>query len=141
MRGATTTIIFFAIGCGALADETQREYERFQGQWRVARLEENGEAEPDDELRRFRLTIRGRSIIVDLEGQRQTTEFRIDPTQQPKQITLIPHYGEDKGKTFHGIYDIQGNRLRICATRLPDRPKVFESRQGLLLLVLERQGD
>lgn len=133
------------VGClttgPVLGDELQREYERFQGRWRVTRLEENGQAEPEEELRRFTLIIRGRTIIVEMDGQRNTTEFTVDPSQQPKHIALTPHYGDHKGQTFRGIYEIQRNTLRICATLLPERPKAFESRQGLLLMIFERLGD
>jgi uncharacterized protein (TIGR03067 family) len=130
--------VWLVFGLVVSAQDVQKEYERFQGHWRVTRLEENGEAEPESELRQFRLTIRGRTIIVEIDGQRQTTEFAIDPTQTPKHISLTPHYGEDKGKTFRGIYEIDQNSLRICATLLPERPKAFESRKGLLLMVLQR---
>lgn len=141
MRTLLVLVVGFWAAGEALSDELQREYERFQGRWRVVRLEENGQAEPDEEIRRFTLLIRGRTIVVEMDGQRQTTEFTLDPTKQPKHISLTPHYGEDKGKTFQGIYEIQRDTVRICATLLPERPKAFESRQGLLFMVLERRGD
>jgi uncharacterized protein (TIGR03067 family) len=137
----TVVALGLVFGSAVSAQDVQKEYERFQGRWRVVRLEENGVAEPESEIRNFRLSIRGRTIIVELDGQKQTTEFTVDPSHNPKHISLVPHYGDDKGKTFRGIYELDAKTLRICATPLPERPKTFESRQGLLLMILERETE
>src|SRR5436853_7648235 len=76
---------------------------KLQGKWRVERIEENGVAEPDDEAKRFVLTFKGTRINVEMRGQTEHTDFTIDPETAPKEIDMIPQYGDDTGKTFRGI--------------------------------------
>ena len=57
----------------------------------------------------------------------------------PKTIDLVPNYGQDKGKTFLGIYEADGERLRICARPKGERPAKFTSEKGVLIMVLKKQ--
>ena len=72
----------------------------------------------------------------------------LDPSKDPKQITIPNFKGGDpkKGVTLIGIYELAGDELRVCATavetdrlkeREKERPKAFDSKQGVLL-VFER---
>jgi len=54
----------------------------------------------------------------------------LDESTTPKSIDIIGFAGKDKekSKTYPGIYEIDGNRLRICyAETSPKRPTKFES--------------
>jgi uncharacterized protein (TIGR03067 family) len=42
------------------------------------------------------------------------TEFKLDPTTSPKQIEFSAVAGPNKGKLYLGIYEINGDKLRIC---------------------------
>ncbi len=97
------------------ADNVAKELERLQGKWKVELIAENGLAEPDPETKKFEITIKGSRFFVKVEGRQETMEFKIDPDKNPKQIDITPNYGDDKGKTSPGIYEFDGDRLRICA--------------------------
>jgi uncharacterized protein (TIGR03067 family) len=130
-----------AFTVAAKAESKEQALAKLQGKWRVERIEENGVAEPDDEAKRFLLTFKGTRIDVQLRGQTEHTDFTINPEKSPKEIDMIPQYGDDKGKVFRGIYEIDGDSVRICATPLAERPKKFASEQGTLLLILKRAKD
>jgi len=141
----TRTLIIVAVAL-AITPATQAESKeeglaKLQGKWRVERIEENGVAEPDEEAKRFVLVFKENRINVELRGQVEHTDFQIDPTKSPKEIDMIPQYGDDKGKKFRGIYEIDGDTLRICATPLAERPKKIVSEQGTLILILKRAKD
>ena len=124
-----------------LADTKEQALAKLQGNWRVERIEENGVAEPEEEVKRFILVFKGTRINVELRGQTEHTDFQINPDKSPKEIDMTPQYGDDKGKTFRGIYEIDGDTLRICATPLAERPKTFVSEKGTMLMVLKRAKD
>jgi uncharacterized protein (TIGR03067 family) len=131
----------FAITPALRAESKEEALAKLQGKWRVERIEENGVAEPEEEAKRFTLIIKGNKINVELRGQVEHTDFQIDATKSPKEIDMVPQYGDDKGKTFRGIYEIDGDTLRICATPLAERPKKIVSEQGTMILILKRAKD
>lgn len=120
------------------ADNVAKELERFQGKWSVELIAENGLAEPDSETKKFTITVKGARFFVKIEDREETMDFKIDPEKSPKNIDITPNYGDDKGKTAPGIYEFDGDRLRICACPKGMRPKQFATKQGTMVLVLKR---
>lgn len=121
------------------ADSREKELEKFLGTWSVEAIEENGLKESDDEIKRFTVVIRNATIIVNLGGREETMAFKIDPGQSPKCIDLIPNFGADKGKLSKGIYELNGDRLRIHARPYGERPTEFVSELGMFVLVLKKK--
>ena len=68
---------------------------------------------------------------------------RLHPGQRPKAIDLTLAAGPDKGKTFLGIYKLEGDTYTICRPVAPgkERPTAFATRpgSGLMLVVWKRQ--
>lgn len=119
-------------------DSKDKDLEPFQGNWKVELIEENGQREPEGEAARYKISILRETMTVYLDGRSETTTFKIDASTTPKSIDLTPNYGADKGRTFKGIYEFYGDRLRICAKPTGDRPKEFASGEGVLILLLRR---
>src|SRR5207253_6260991 len=72
------------------------------------------------------------SAMVQREGKTIIKgNFKIDPTKKPKQSEATYTEGELKGKTVLGIYEVDGDNMRICSA-LPgkDRPTEFSSKEG-----------
>ena len=72
--------------------------------------------------------------IVVREGEKvvlEGTVKKIDATKKPRTIDTEITSGENKGKIVLGIYEIEGDTLRICAA-LPGkgRPKAFSAPAG-----------
>ena len=120
------------------ADSVQTELAKLQGKWSVEAIEENGVKEPDEEAKRFQVTIKGTNFLVNVDGKEESMTIKIDPEKSPKTIDMTPNYGDDKGKIVPGIYELDGNKLRICACPKGDRPKKIASDKGMLILVLKR---
>jgi uncharacterized protein (TIGR03067 family) len=68
---------------------------------------------------------------------------KLDPAKSPKHFDIDPKTGPNIGKTHLGIYEIDGDRCRICFSDPPtdERPTEFASKEGtrLILLVLRRE--
>jgi uncharacterized protein (TIGR03067 family) len=57
--------------------------------------------------------------------------FTLDPSHSPPHIDYVNRSGTNKGKAQAGIYEIEGNALRICvAPPGGARPKDFTSKKG-----------
>ena len=57
---------------------------------------------------------------------------KLDPSKKPKAIDATPLAGAFKGKTVLGIYQLEGEELRICLPKQGDkeRPSDFKSPEG-----------
>lgn len=56
---------------------------------------------------------------------------KLDTSKKPKTIDTEQIVGEHKGKTIQGIYEIDGDKLRVCmATPGKERPTEFSAKAG-----------
>jgi uncharacterized protein (TIGR03067 family) len=113
----------------------KQELENLQGAWNVVAGEAHGVKTTEEEMRQHPgvLTIDGnkmRNYVKDREDFEGIIKF--DPTQTPKTVDCLLLGGPGKGKTGLGIYELDGDELRICwaivglregrPTELSDRP-------------------
>jgi uncharacterized protein (TIGR03067 family) len=118
--------------------ETKKDGEKFQGKWTVASIEENSKPAPADELAKLEVTIKGDLFTVKIkdEGNKEMT-IKLDPTQKPRTIDLVPKNTKDK--TVLGIYKLDGDTLTICGTEeKKERPTEFTAGPGITTVVLKR---
>ena len=83
------------------------------------------------------MVVRGDQIsMVALPEGKKVKEFRfkIDPAKMPKAIDLCVPTDQDKGKTGHGIYELEGDRWKLCFPQddnaAKERPTSFKSEAG-----------
>jgi len=112
---------------GAVSDQ-----ERLQGAWEVVSAEVGGMQAPAAEVKGARLTISGTTCTRQKTGQAQGERDRLDPNKTPKTIDLTIEEGPSKGQTGLGIYELNGDQLKLCLGRpgLPNRPTAFASPKG-----------
>jgi uncharacterized protein (TIGR03067 family) len=119
-----------------------------QGTWRLASAEVNKQAIPLDKLKEGNvvivgiLTIKGDAYSFRLGKTRLEFTFKVDPSAKPRAIDLTACEGPQKGKTYHGIYKVEGDTYTICRNVEPgkERPGDFVTRpgSGLMLTVWTR---
>jgi uncharacterized protein (TIGR03067 family) len=129
-------IAFAAFGAtGTLADdkgELEKEVRIFQGTWTFESSETGGKAIPADELK---------GIVVTFEGDKHTVKKgdeviqvgtqKLDPSKSPKTIDVTMTEGPNKGAVMLGIYEIDGDTLRVCFDpQGKTRPTEFKSTLG-----------
>jgi uncharacterized protein (TIGR03067 family) len=113
------------------------EVARLQGEWRVVGWEEEGFAADPATWKNKKFVIRG----SDIEGELRLatkTQFELNLAKEPKEMDLTALDGWLKGRTEPGIYETDGQRLRICFGS-KTRPTEFATTpvSGLLLMTLE----
>jgi uncharacterized protein (TIGR03067 family) len=93
----------------------------------------------------------GHRIVFAADGIRGTKDekrdlgegtFKLDLTQKPSQMDATGVKGSVKGKTYLGIYALDGDTLKWCVS-LPgnERPTEFATKGSQFLLILKRQKD
>lgn len=130
-------------GGGDISEAIKKDKAALQGTWKVTASESKGDKVPADELKNLYLLFRGNAILIREAGKTEDNfSFLLDPAKKVKEIDLTLKVGPQKGRIDRGIYEIDGNTLRICIQSNKDapRPREFRSDAGsdLWLVTLQR---
>jgi uncharacterized protein (TIGR03067 family) len=124
-------------------DPAKKELAALEGTWTMISLEVEGQKVSEDRVQGSELVIKDGKYIVTTRGKRHETALTLDPTQKPKHIDMVFADGENKDKPHRGIYEIDGDTLRVCRSLDPEfsRPKEFATSPGtgLFLVVWKRR--
>jgi uncharacterized protein (TIGR03067 family) len=102
-------------------DPAREELKRLEGTW-VLKMGPRG---PRGSYRRA--TIRdGTWRVTDRQGKlRVAAVMTVDPTKNPKWVTLRFTFGPSRGQTLPGIYELKGDTLHFYVPGSGVRPKAF----------------
>ena len=122
-------------GSGTLADEKadlEKEVRKFQGTWTFESSETGGTKLPIGELRGLILTFEGHKHTVKKGDEViQAGTQKLDPSKSPKAIDVTMTAGLNKGTVMLGIYEIDGDTLKVCFDpQGKKRPTEFKSAPG-----------
>jgi uncharacterized protein (TIGR03067 family) len=140
MRSALVTL-FCALGlvvCGGTGmqadDKTdvEKEFKKFHGVWTFASVEAGGKKAPADQLKGLTVTFAGHKYTVKKRDEvLQVGTQKLDPSKSPKAIDVAVTEGLNKGAVMLGIYEIDGDTLRVCFDEEgKKRPTEFKSPAG-----------
>jgi uncharacterized protein (TIGR03067 family) len=131
----------------AAADDKDKaikeDRKKYEGTWQVISLEVNGNKSAEEDAKKITVVNEpDGKWSIEVEGKvvaRGTSE--INPTKKPKAVDLTMTEGDDKGKTFLGIYEFGDDTRKVClAGAGKERPTEFSSTAGSehILAVLKR---
>ncbi len=128
------------------ADDAKKDEDKLQGTWQATEAVANGKPVPKEQLERMKVVFAGDTMSIfppDGDGKKSVENtFRVDPSKKPKAIDATRAEGDSKGKVAKGIYELDGDALKLClSARLEkDRPTEFAApeKSGLVLLTLKR---
>ena len=122
---------FLLVGCGTPTvsgdpseDASKKELKAIAGMWRPVSAENNGFKVTEDDLKGTRRSLDADGKWCVRQGDKTVVEWKVkslDPTKTPKAIDIEVASGEYKGVVYLGIYELDGDTLRICFA-MPDRP-------------------
>jgi uncharacterized protein (TIGR03067 family) len=132
MRTFTSaSIVCLLILAGAQAgnqDALKMEIDRLRGTWSV-------DVPVGGDTVKGQFAIYGdESFEINLGGNHVNGARKIDPTKNPKEITLTP---DGANKSLLGIYKLEGDTLTLCFGE--KRPTEFKAKEGAMLWVLKRE--
>jgi len=111
------------------ADANRKDLDRLQGDWQAVSMSVDGMPLPDDDAQSLFRTVKGSKYTVFFFKKAISSgSFTLDATAKPKRIDAQP---AGKGEAQLGIYELEGNRYRVCfASPGKARPTDFSAKQG-----------
>jgi uncharacterized protein (TIGR03067 family) len=120
----------------AADDPIPKGLEKCQGTWVMDSLVVEGKDIPQANLKKTKLTIKGdKYTFVNVDVTNKGV-YKVDPTKKPMTLDIVVAEGPDKGKTLSGIYEVDGDSLKICLSIKGNlRPEAFASKadSGIVL--------
>ncbi len=113
----------------APAKENKQEDCAIQGVWSLVSAEKEGKALPF-EPGSVQVFITHSYLIWKEGAKDRGFTYALDPTKKPKQIDLTSLVEGQNGTKFVGIYEVEGNVLKICEADGQERPADFASKPG-----------
>jgi uncharacterized protein (TIGR03067 family) len=119
------------------------DLKKFQGTWECVAMEREGDAIPPEQLKGSTAVYEDDRVTLYRDGE----FFRrgivtLDPSQKPKRINTWDLGGPYADDTVPGIYEIDGDTLKICFSRPKvARPSEFTTKKepGFLYCVYKRK--
>jgi uncharacterized protein (TIGR03067 family) len=125
------------------AGATKADLEKLQGDWAEVSVCVDGVKASDDEAQSIFQTIKGDRYTLSLFNKSLVKgTLKIDATKKPKTIDMTTTDGPGKDTTTLGVYEIDGDTLKICSAQPgKDRPQDLTSKKGSghVLSVWERE--
>ncbi len=133
MKVILTFLVVALVGGGDKPGTAKDDKTKMQGTWTIVEAVRDGEeAIPEEQRKELRLTIKDdkRTIKVGDEVLSEAT-YTLDTASKPKGITVKVSTGPLKDKELPGIYEFDGDKLKICLNlEGNERPKEFKSEKG-----------
>jgi uncharacterized protein (TIGR03067 family) len=126
-------VILAAIAFVAADDDANKmDKEKLQGDWAAVSMVRDGMPIPRDDAQAFFRTVKGdKYTVFRYDEVVNKWTFTIDATKKPKTMDVIPEGTDDKAKASLGIYEFDGDKLKVCfAMPGKDRPTEFASKEG-----------
>src|SRR5436309_8683636 len=123
MRGFLMTafgmgVVALAVGALSAADaeDAKKDLAKLEGTWLLVSGERDGNKFTEEEGKKTKLTIKGDTFRIPESdvGTSQDGTFKINPSKKPKQMDSTAGSDPDKGKTWQGIYELDGDTYKVC---------------------------
>jgi RNA polymerase sigma factor (sigma-70 family) len=127
-------------------DAAKEDREALQGRWEGQSAEQDGRAMPEEEARRFLVSVKGDRMLLIPGGEWNPVTIKLDPTKSPKVLYMALVEGPDKDKPVPVIYrlDKEADTLTLCWDAKAGKavPEDFTSKKGsgLMLIVLKHEA-
>jgi uncharacterized protein (TIGR03067 family) len=121
-----------------------KDLQALKGTWKLSSREADGKKWSEEEIRDVIGTIDASGTVSVRRGDKVigAGSVKLDPTKKPRTIDAAFTEGEHKGETCLGIYETDGDTLRVCVARPGDeRPREFSAKagSGRVLVVYQRE--
>jgi RNA polymerase sigma factor (sigma-70 family) len=117
--------------------------ELIQGNWNVVNIQANGKhpAQEVTDGQRWHITT-DRITITYADGSSEQFTYRLGPKHKPRRIDLETIGGPDEKRTFHALYELDGDQLKVCKdrNRRPAALDIGEGDRGRILFTLKREA-
>jgi uncharacterized protein (TIGR03067 family) len=118
--------------------QAKDDLEKMQGTWVLASMELEGNPFPLKGVRTANYSGDVLTLALDGKVYRTGSLVTLDTRQMPKAVNTWDAEGPFKDKTLPGIYEIDGDKMKVCFARPGDaRPTEFTTKKGTGYLYAE----
>ena len=131
--------LLLSVGTSTAGDTNDAARTAFQGTWTIVDRKKADGKEP----------VTAPTVVFEGDKYRIKTgdkvveegTFKVDGSKTPKHIEVAATAGTDKGKTWHGIYELEGDTLKaVVGPTDRDRPTKYDNpAEGVRSFVLKRE--
>jgi uncharacterized protein (TIGR03067 family) len=145
MRGKHLWVVGIVLATGATLlagdDASEKELKKIQGTWRFISQEMDGKERPKEDVAKLKITFTGDKWSVTDDGKVvQAGTHKFDPSKKPTHVDAKVTEGEGKDTTMLGIFEMKGNKIRVCFDPAgKERPTSFSAKGSQFAAVLERE--
>jgi uncharacterized protein (TIGR03067 family) len=139
----TTAFALALAAFGAAQDPAIQARERLRGTWAITHMKAK-KAVAEDYRARGKVIFRGDRMLIQLgDDVLADHHLKLDPAGHPKRIQATHADGPYKGLTWSGIYELEGDTLRLLFAPPGKAPPAAWPTKGTQLkkvVVLKRTG-
>ena len=126
-------------------DKVTAEDKKFEGVWQVTAMEVGGNKVAKENFEDMTFEFKGKKYWQrNGDNLMEAGTQDLDPSKTPKLMDIKVTEGQTEGQKQLAIYEIEGNKLKICAADHgdKDRPKKFSTEEGSrqMFFELKRKG-
>jgi uncharacterized protein (TIGR03067 family) len=131
------SLLLVVVGLLVGADTPKDEASKLNGTWMMVSGEEQGKKLSEEALQKSRLVIKGDEQLVQVAGDTLKGTHKLNPAAKPRTIDVADTEGPYKGKTLLGIYEVDGDQLKVCFA-MPGKPRPRDFASGDILHIWKR---
>jgi uncharacterized protein (TIGR03067 family) len=95
-------------------DGAAAESKAVQGVWAATSAELAGQDLPAEVIKNWRLTLGDGKYVFKGAEQPDEGTVKVHPDKKPKEMEITGTNGPNKGKTFLCIYELTGDKMKVC---------------------------
>jgi uncharacterized protein (TIGR03067 family) len=142
MRTFVLLVVCLFLSPNLRGEDPKDDLQLLQGTWEVVEFTANGRPIPESERMKMKFVVTDSTMAMTARNKDASFEIKLNPEAMPKTIDYKALEGTFKGKTNYGIYELQGDELKLCMhNKDADKPPTeFKSTEGdmLALFLLRR---
>jgi uncharacterized protein (TIGR03067 family) len=118
-------------------DAVKEEMKKLEGTWVVVSAHAAGKEHKEQVGREW--VFRGDKVTLPFAGKPATTGDRLDPSREPKALTIETPKSDTNSVFGDAIYEVSGDTLTVCFGTPGSRPTEFSDKGARTLTVLKRK--
>jgi uncharacterized protein (TIGR03067 family) len=112
-----------------------------EGTYKVTVMEKAGKSAPKELIDSVKVMFKGSELTIKIGDDEKKAKIMVNSSKKPNTIDIQPTEGQEKGKTFPGIFKMEKNDVTLAFTEKGDRPKEFKTEGDVVLLKLKKDEE
>jgi uncharacterized protein (TIGR03067 family) len=140
MKGYLIVLLVSVLAFASIAwsDPDPEDAKLIQGTWVPISATLAGNEFPEQIRNSIKLVLTAETYLVTVGEAPDEGKCKLDPSKTPKTLDITGVKGPNKGKTILAIYELHGDKLRVCYDLSGKaRPKEFKTKSDTQLFLVE----